>query len=282
MAILNPSSDPTRAPMTDLSIGGQNGIIQNPYQWTALSNYTRQKLIAVLITAPTGIHYLENSTQLVAALKSLIEIMPTKISGLNSSVTWEYDGQIVGNAGEKMESAIGASRAVSAPAFEWPEKQGMAIARFWTYLGSKLILDPDTRHPGLISEPGYIAANQPTILPEMQAFTVLFIEPDLSLTYPVNAWLSTNMQPRSGGDITGVLEMAANVEISTVPIEFTAMTLIGKGVNIMARNYLQSLKLTDIRPLELKPYYDKVDANVDAAASGFANEISIAVMPETV
>lgn len=260
-------------PKVDLSLGGQNGLMQSPYQWTSSAGYVRQKIIAILISAPLLMDFIDNPAIQISALKSLIELMPNKIDGLQSTVTWDYDGPLVGHAGEKFVSPLKAARAVSAPVFEWSDKYGQAVTKFWTEYGRLLILDPDLGVPGIVAAPGYISGGSPPILPEMQTMTVLYIEPDPTMTNVTNAWLSTNMMPLTGGEIVGRREMGGAGEVPTISVEFTALTLIGKAVNTLAKNYLASLSLQDLRPLELNAYAPGVDANVDAAAQGLATEI---------
>jgi len=279
MPVLIPSNDPLRTPTLDIGTGGQNGILTSPYQWTSSALYVRQKIMAVLIDAPAAMEFMENPDAQLAALKSLIELLPQTIDGLNSSVTWDYDGPAVGNAGEKFEAVIKASRAASAPSFTWADKYGMALTRYWTEYGRMLISDPDMQVPGIVASTNYVSAGSPPILPEMQSMTVLFFEPDVTMTNVTNAWLCTNMMPKSAGDIIGKREIGGSNETPNFTIEFTALTIIGKAVNILAKNYLSTLKLTDLRPLELYAYTDGVDPTVAQAATGLAEEISNAVMP---
>jgi len=266
-----------RTPMIDLAIGGQNGVMLSPHQWVSAANYVRQKLRAVLISAPEGIRFLPDAAHQYAALKSLIELMPQSIDGLTSNVDWTYDGHQVGHAGEKMEAATHATRNVSAPSFTWAEKYGLAIARFWTEYGRMLIMDPDLTHPGIIAQPAYIAAGSPAWLPNMYTMTVLFFEPDVTFTNPTSAWLCTNMQPRTGGEITGKMEVNSANDVVTQTIEFTALTLQSSPVIELASQYLRSLKLTDMRPFDLRPYADVIDPEVRAAAEGLASQITNAV-----
>ena len=142
----------------------------------------------------------------------------------------------------------------------------------------KLIMNPDTQKPGIISSPTYIAAGSPTILPIDQSFIMLYFEPDLTMTRIVNAWLCANMQPKSAGEIVGRRETANSAEAAvTVDIEFTSWTMIGAEVVTLAQNYLNSMKLTDFRPLELKPFTSVIDPNVTAQALGLAAELTAAV-----
>jgi len=272
-------SGDVRTPSIDLSQGGQQGMLQNPMLWGNNANYIRQKTIPVLVSAPRLMGLLSNAGYRMAALKSLMELMPQKIDGLKSSLSADYDGQAVGHAGEKMESVTHVAREVSAPNYEWVDKYGMAITRYWTDYMRMFIADPDLQVPAIIQTPEYINAGSPPITPESQSMVMLFIEPDVTMTNVTNAWLCTNMMPRTAGEIIGVREMGGSNEIPTVGIEFTALTFIGKPVELLAASYLASLKLTDLRPLDLAQKYSQngspggVNSDVLAAGAGFAQEI---------
>lgn len=268
-----------RTPQTDLSEGGQNGAMQSNYQWTANAPYARQKLIAVLVTAPAAMQYMEQPEKQRAILKDLVEVWAQSIDGLNASMTWEFDESPVGNAGEVMETVVGGKRQRSAPVFTWPEKKGMAITRFFSELGRQLLMDPDLGVPGIVGSANYIEAGSPSILPEDQSFTVLFFEPDETLTRVTNAWLITNMMSKSGGEILGKRTKGENNEVPTVSIEFTGLGMIGSSVNAMAIDYLSSLQLSDLRPLDLKPFADEIDPDVVAGAEGWASKVSDVVSP---
>ena len=271
-----------RTPQLNLGIGGQQGAMVSNFQWTSSAAYARQKLIAVLVSVPELMKYLPNPELQYAALKSLIEVMPLTIDGLSSTINWTYSDTPVGNAGETMETAIDAKRTKSVPNFAWSEKYGMSIARYWTSLTSALVLDPDLQLPGIIASPEYIAAGSPAILPEQQSFSVMFIEPDITLTRVTNAWLSTNMMAKTGGDIIGKREIAGAAEVPTVTIPFTSMTMEGAEINKAALEYLKTLSLADLRPLELRSYNEELNegkpleggttAVVQSAAEGFLSK----------
>jgi hypothetical protein len=278
MPVLNPQVDPLRAPPLDLRIGGQNGFLHDPQNWTSLAPYVRQQLFAVLITPPVGLEFVENGGLWLQSLKSLIELMPTKIDGLRSTVTNDFDGPLAGGAGEKLETVINATREVSAPSYTWPEKYNMSIARFWTEYSRMLIMDPDLKTPGIVASPLYLSAGQPAWLPEMHSFTVLYVEPDITMSRVVNAWLSANHMPKTGGTIEGRKEKGAGNDIPEQSIEFTALTQIGQAVNGLAQNYLNSLALQNLRPLDLAPLIPDVDVNVRATNNGLADELANAVL----
>lgn len=283
MAVLVQQQSPesVRTPALDVSTGGQNGFMPIPYQWTSNAPYVRQQLRAVLLSPPLLLQYFEYPDQSLAALKALVELIPTKIDGLHSSLTWDFDGPNVGNAGEKFEAAVRASRAVSAPNFEWPEKYGMAITRFWTEYGRMIVMDPDLQVPGVVASPSYINDKSPAILPEMQTMTVLFFEPDSTLTNITNAWICTNMMPRTAGDIDGRMEKGGSSETPVVNIEFTAYTQTGSAALLLAKSYLNTLQLSDLRPLELGAITNEVDPDVVAAGLGLASAVTNSVLAPT-
>lgn len=266
-----------RSNMLNLSEGGQQGAMTLNHQWTSAAAYVKQKVIAVLISSPKAMEYMTDAKVQRAALKSLVEVMPLTIEGLNSSLSWEFSETPAGNSGEMFETAIKAARARSVPVFTWSEKYGMAITRFWTEYGRQLILDPDLGIPAIVTSEKYRTAEDASasILPDDQSFTVLFLEPDETMTRVTNSWLVTNMMPKTGGEITGKREIAGAGEVPTVSIEFTGLTMIGDTVTKMALDYLASLKLDKLRPLELKSFIKPGEngittddvAAVDAAAS---------------
>ena len=268
-----------RTPQLNLSEGGQQGAMSSPHQWVSGADYVRQKIIAVLISAPAAMRYLPESKDQIAILKSLIEVMPLTIEGLNSSIAWEFSETPVGNAGEMMESVINSTRERSIPSFTWSDKHGMAIPKYFTELGRQLLMYPDLDVPGIVANQAYIEDGSPPLLPEQQSMTVLFIEPDTTMVNVTNSWLVTNMMPKSGGEIIGKREIAGANEVPTVSIEFTGLTMTGRSVTSMAKSYLNSLKLLDLRPLDLKPYAEEISPDVLNAAEGFASKITDSVNP---
>lgn len=283
MAVLIPkSADSVRTQTLDVTIGGPNGFMPNPMQWSSNAPYVPQQTRAVLLSYPLLMNYLTNPAESIAALKALIEVQATKIDGLHSGLSWDYDGPMVGNAGEKFEAPTKASRAVSAPTFEWPEKYGQTVTRFWTELGRMCVMDPDLQAPGIISSPDYLNAGSPPILPEHMAMTILFFEPDTTLTNVTKAWIVTNMMPRTGGDIDGKAEKGGSSETPVVSIEFTAYTQTGQAPLLLAKSYLSQLALSDLRPLELQGIvdpYNGIDPDILNAGDGLASMITNSVMP---
>lgn len=261
----------------NLAEGGQNGAMLAPHQWVSSAGYQKQKIIPVLLSIPQAMRYMPDFESNVASLKALMEVMPLSIDGLNSTTTWDFSDTPVGNSGEAFETVIGAKRERSNPSFRWSDKFGAAIQRFWTEYGRLLLMDPDLGVPGIVSEPAYIAAGSPPILPDQQTIVMLFIEPDATMRNVTHAWLCANMMPKMGGDITGKREMASSNEVPEVTVDFTAWTMVGKAVVQQAKAYLDSLAIANLRPTELKPFVDGASSDVNAATTGFKEKIDESV-----
>ena len=283
-SILIDSTDPRvqdRTPFMDLSIGGQNGAMPDPANWVSGSGYVPQKLIAVLLEAPSLMQYMPGGNKNIATLKALIELQPIMIDGLKAGLEVEMGEAIVGHAGEMMQSPTKTSRPRSEPSFTWKEKYGMAVAWFWHEYIRYLMLDPDLQAANIVAVPEY--KGEP-IVGNAQAFTTLFLEPDPTFRNVTNAWISFNMMPQGTGEINGKREMAGAGEIPDVNITFSAYTRTGNAVKRFAKNYLQSLQLTDLRPNDLKLQTEYMGqgagpmANVTNAASGYKEEIANSVI----
>ena len=261
----------------NLAEGGQNGALTAPHQWMSSAAYVRQPLIAVLVAAPGLMEYADDKAAQVASLKSLIELMPQSIEGLNATVTWEFAETKVGEAGEMLESVINSTRERSVPSFTWPEKYGLAVARYWKKFGEDYLSHPDLGRPAIISNQAYIDAGSPPILPSMQSFSVLFFEPDETMTSITNAWLSTNMMPKTSGEIIGRKTVGEAGEVPEQAIEFTALSMVGDAVDRQAKLYLDSLNVSDLRPAQLKPFTTEIASDVTAAEEGYASKVSSVV-----
>jgi hypothetical protein len=279
--VANTSGGVRRADVINPTQGAQNGLLLQPDQWAAMTNYVRQPILSFLISPPALLQYMPNPAYQLAALKSMIEVQPQKIDGLKSTVSWDFDGPAVGHSGEKMESVTKANREVSAPNFEWTEKLNQTFTRYWTNYGQELLMHPDTQRPGIVSSPAYLRAGSPIILAPDQGFVALFIEPDNTLTRVVNAWLCANMQPKSGGEIVGRRETGGGGEIITVPIEFTAWTMCNEPVVNLAAQILDGLRLQDYRPVSVRPFENRIDPYVRDTAEGLARQLTEAVVPRT-
>lgn len=254
------------------AFGGQQGATSDPKRWVSSASYTRQKLIAVLVEAPSHMMLMDNGEDRVKMLKSLVEVMATSITGLTSKLDVNFGEHKVSNAGEVHHTATKVNRAVSVPSFVWPEKEGKAVYNFMNQWITELIADPETGHPGLITKESW-AADKPEFLPDAISMTVLFIEPSRDLSKVTSAWLSTNMIPKTSGEDEGKRVIGEDNEVVEHTIEFSSTTQIGDHVDKLAQTYLDELTVKGFQPAALAASYDEVNSNVKAGDNGYVNKV---------
>lgn len=266
---------------------GQNGYHTNFAGYASNAAYVRKNIIAVLVEAPAGFQNLPQPDKWVATLKSLVELHPNSIEGLSGTLTVEHVEEAVGGSGEMQETLSNVTRERSEPVFNWTEKYGKPINSFFHTWITNLMMDPETKVPAVMARGSgdALEGTQPTdILPDYHSMTVLFLEPDPTHTKVVEAWLSTNMQPKTAGEVVGSRDLTAAGESSQYAIGFTALTQMGQGVREMAQTYLNEMNRDSINP-NLEPAFtaDSRGANLDgsyaeqdvkASEAGYADSVN--------
>lgn len=274
MKVLIPGTQATDASKLDLTSGGQNGAMHDPQSLNSTQGYVPQKLIAVLIAAPKAYGFLPPAMAeaYTATLKNLVEVLPLEITGLDSTVTYEFGEVKAGHSGEVVEHIIGAQRARSTPSFRWVEGINRSIGKFWGETGRLLLQDEVSGVAGIIAEPGFQSGY--TLLQEDRSFSVLFIEPDSSMKGVVDAWFCTNMMQKTGGEVTGKREVGGTAEVTELTIETTAYTMVGNVVNAMAGAYLSKLDLSGLRPLDLTAFVKQNDSDLNTDEVGISPDVA--------
>jgi len=274
MQVLIPGKQATAASTLHLTHGGQNGAMHDPQSLSSTQGYVPQKLIAVLIAAPKAYSFLDPETaeQYTATLKNLVEVLPLEITGLDSTVTYEFGEVKAGHSGEVVEHIIGAQRARSTPSFRWAEGINRSIGKFFGETGRLLLQDEVSGVAGIVAEPGFKAGY--TLLQEDRSFSVLFIEPDSSQKGVVDAWFCTNMMQKTGGDVIGKREVGGTAEVGEITIETTAYTMVGNVVNAMAGAYLSKLDLSGLRPLDLTAFVKQNDSETSTDEVGISPDVA--------
>lgn len=242
-------------PMVDTSepTAGQQGPYTNFEGYVSNSAYVRRNVIAVLIEAPRGFDDLPDPDKWRKTLKALVELQADSIAGLTSTLTVENVENAVGGAGEMQEDSSNVTRERTVPTFTWTEKYGKPINAFLTGWITELIMDPITKVPGVVTRAlqdegpsgGKLTGD---LLPDYTSMTVLFFEPDPTHTRVIHAWLSTNMRPKTAGEVVGSRDLTAAGESSQYDVEFTALTQEGYGVRLYAQKVLDEMNENAINP----------------------------------
>ena len=259
--------------MANINLGGQQGYMPDYTILDSNANYVRANLICVLIAAPAGFKDLPDSEAWIGGLKAMVERHATRIEGLRSTLNVEWQETALGGAGEMQQDVSNVTRERSEPAFTWPEKYGKPFKTLlsgWIY---NLMQDPNTKVPMVVTRG---LAKRIDMTPAYRGATMLFIEPDVTHTRVVEAWLSTNMMPNTSGPIEGSRDLTAGGELNEIQVTFSAITHYSLGVNEYAQKVLDSLALTNANPMQAPAAFDSVSADVAKHTNGYADQIEAA------
>lgn len=272
-AILNGAYTSGKAPMLDLRYGGQNGYAPVLTEWVSNQAYIRRNLVCLLIEAPKGFKYMPNPTFWVGALKSLVELHAKSIEGFNAGLEVEWAETEVSGGGEKMQDPTNVTRAQTEPQFTFVEKYGRPIQHFLQEWITNLIMDPDTKVPGIATIGN---AKRPTdLLADMYGATMLFFEPDPSHTTVTKAWLTTNMYPKGTGEIVGKRDLQSAGEQSELSITFAGISQTGQGVRAFAQKLMDNINIANANPYLRPAFVQAISSDVTAATRGYENHAEL-------
>jgi len=258
------------APLINLVHGGQFGFVPDFTTLVSSAPYVKKNLVARLMEAPGGFKLLPNKQDYVDVLKSLIELTPRTIEGIQSGITNEFVEVAVGGDGQMQEIISNSTVARTVPVFTWDERANKPIQAFWTYYSRMLLMDPQSKYPAITS----VVSDLEDWLPDMQAFTVLFYETDVTHTKVVEAWLSTNMMPKSNGPNEGRKDLTAAGEGLPLSIEFTAVTQSNYGVRLLAQQLVDEMNLSGLNPNHIPAFVDRVSVDVKASTIGYSEKVA--------
>lgn len=260
------------APMVDLTKSGQQGLAPTLAGYNGNAAHIKRNIIPVMLEAPRGFQYLSNPEVWVSTLKNIVELHVQTIEGLNSTLTAEFAETAIGGSTEMQEDVVNVTRARSVPVLSIPEKYGKPVQTLFEGWIRNLLMDEETKIPRVME---LASGEKPTdLLPDMISMSMLFFEPDATHTKVVNAWLCVNMMPKSGGDNVGKRDLSSPGEVTTLSIEFTAITQIGQHVLDMAQKVLDSMSLTGANPNHREAVIREISADVAAVENGFAKSVA--------
>lgn len=260
------------SPLLDLTHGGQFGWAPNLTEWVSNQGYVRRNLVCILLEAPKFFSLMPNPEKWVECLRALLEIHAKSIDGYNAGLDAEFEEHAVGGAGEMQEELTDVKRARTTPKFSFTEKYGRPIQTFlqnWIQYG---MMDPDTKY-ALI---GTLAASQvpSDMLADWFTASVLVFEPDPTHRKVVNSWITSNMMPKSTGEITGKRDLTTAMELVTLDIEFTGISQSGLGTNIVAQRILDTINLENANPYLRPGFIQNISADVDKDTTGYKKGVN--------
>lgn len=280
------ATDPqdVRSPVVDVRKGGENGLMPVPFQWACNGNYVQQHVRPFLLTPPALFQWADDPQAEVDALIAMIELWPIKIDGIDATLSVENGASTpMGNSGEVLESATRVSRAPSKPVYGYGlDRLNQTITRYWMEYVRMYVMDPDLTYAAICQKKAYIDAGSPVITPADSTFTVLYVEPDNTLSRPLKAQIIANHKPDGDiGEMKMYAERGASLQTVDVSITFTGYSQTGQAPLLLAQAILKSINLTELRPLELVGIETKIAARVEASEIGTVASIKPSVLPET-
>jgi hypothetical protein len=262
------------APMLDLTMGGQHGYHPNFAQLTNSTGYQPQDLIPLLVLPPRGFTFLPQREKWTAALKSLIEVQSKQITGLRSGITTESSDRAVGGGGHQIREAGKSTEAMSTPTHVWDVNYNKGISNFWERYKRLLINEPITRQPGVMSLGGTLPTDR---LIDFYAFTTLYIEPDPTKQFALDAWLCVNSWPLTSGELEYQMDPTTGQPVPELSIEMACTPIRDDGIKAVAQDFLSKINYTNAGPMQRKAVVDTVDSSIKAVSKGYLEDIAAAV-----
>lgn len=256
--------------VTNLENPGQMGYAPDFRYYHGAADYTRRPTIAFILEFPAAFALSDSPDKWQGALKSLIEMHARSITGIDFTLEVEHVENPFGGSGEMMQTLAKVRRARSTPQFEWVEKLGMPVARFWNNYILYFMGHPDNNVAGIIAKGG---VTPQASYPDFNSFTVLFVEPDPSERYCQQAVIITNMQPTGQGPR---MEMGRDItstpESVTHSLTFTGIQQVGRGVDKLGQMFLDRANQQGLDLNNRPAFLDDREADV-AARNGYIEQV---------
>lgn len=262
------------APMLDLKFGGQQGWSPNLIEWTSNQAYVTRPLVCIVLEFPKMFNYMPEPEKWKSSVKALMEIHTKRIDGFQAALTVETDEHAVGGAGEMQEEVVNVTRERSQPNHTFQEKYGRPIQNLLEYWIRYGLMDPDTKTALL----GTMNNESVTdLLADWYSMTCLYFEPDPLHKRIQKSWLTTNMYPKSTGDINGTRDLTASQELLELSIEFAGISQYGHNVNAFAQTILDKINIEGADPYRRNTIVTDISADVNAVGdTGYTGSINTA------
>lgn len=254
-------------PILNLQHGGQHGWAPQYSEWISNQAYVRRNVIPILLEVPRFFQFMPSPDSWIAALKSLVEVHPRSIEGLNAGLTVAFEDHPVGGGGEVQQEFTKVTRERSEPTFTFIEKYGMPVQLLldsWIRYG---LADPETGFSLLTT----LANGQQLpsdYLADWYTMSMAFIEPDPTHTRCLKCWICSNMMPDGTGEIIGKRDLTAPGEISTLTVKFTALTQFNLGTLAYGQAILNEINLRNANPNLRPPFINRDNANLGVGTAG--------------
>jgi hypothetical protein len=257
--------------MLDLQYGGVMGWAPRYGEIDSNQQYISKNVIPILLQAPTMFKDMPGGDSLTAQLRALVEERALSIEGLNRTLTVETTDTPFG-ASEVQEDPTRVVRARTELTYNWNEKYGKpvnALLELWIQYG---IGDPEAQF-ALINTLDGNRKKITDMLFDRFTMSMMFIEPDPTHSFVIEAYIGAAMYPKAGGDNTSKFDKTAGGEKRDYSIPFAGIYQTGLGVKKAAQAILDTINITNANPFTRAAMIDKISADVLKASRGYSSSV---------
>ena len=257
--------------MADLRYGGQMGYSPDFSTWVNFHPYVSRHVIPILVEPPLGMRFLPNANHWIGALRALIETIPMAITGLNAELTVNTQTVPFGGGGQEFEVYTNVKRAKPDINIQYTERVGMSIFRYWDAYIRYLMMDPDTKNATINTIDG---SQLNDLMADQFSMTVLFIEPDELHRFVNQAWLVTNMFPKTSGVNQAKMDKANDNEKRDLTIQFSGIAQYGAGVDDFAQIVMNEINIIGADPHGREAFTNEISGYVkDLVGEGYESSV---------
>lgn len=258
-------ADGIQAPVVGLIEGGNFGYAKQWAAWINNTPYTSRPLISFLLEAPLGFKLLPEGKTHIAILRSLVETIRHRINGLGHKLTVSTDqNQAFGGSGQKYEVFTNVTEDQLNVTMSFWERPGLAIGRYMRYWIEMLMMNMETKYASISTVAGTADYDA---MPDMYSMSMLFIEPNATMTKVVQSWIGINMWPKTSGDNEAKHDKENPSETRELQIEFSGIYHYGPGVDFFAQKFLDSIKLVNANAYHEAAVHNNIGLDSLVAAS---------------
>ena len=266
-------ADGIQTNVSHLIEGGNFGYAKQWHSWVNNHQYTSRPLLTFLLEPPIGFKLLPNKEDHIGALRSLVETVRHRWTGLQHKLTVNVESsQSFGGSGQKYEVFTNVTEEQSSVSLSVWERPGLAIGRFFKFWINMLMMNPETKYASISTVAGAEAEKYDS-MPDMYAMSMLFIEPDTNHRHVVQSWIGINMWPKDSGDNEAKHDKDNPSEVRELTIGFTGIFQYGPGVDYFAQKYLDNINLIGANEFHQKAAIQGIDAMVASARTSYVDTV---------
>lgn len=262
----------TNRHMVDLSVSGQYGHVPDHRVWADQTPYISGFTYARVIRAPRGFADMPEPHRWYAALKNLVERHVRSIQGLTSTLQVDVRETPWAWAGEQFQIDANVTQERSQVQLQLgAELYGMPYHAFVDAWIRNLIRNPQTKYANVTQ---FDQARRPdNLLADYRGATILYFEPDPTLSRIQKAWMQFNSWPMAGIPFTSQGDKISGGELLEHTLGMTGITMTSLGINKFAERFLTGLTLQNSNPALAPATVSAVQADLLAAKVGDEDNI---------